>query len=138
MKDQLVLRIVTKLTLPFIIMFGLYIQFHGEVSPGGGFQAGIVLAAALVLYALIYGTEAALKVFPLPAIRVCAALGVLLYGGVGLAAMLLGGRYLEYSVLAGEMAHGQERGIFWVEIGVGLTVCAVMLLIFFTFAARKR
>ena len=58
MKEYLVLRVITKLLLPFILLFGLYVQFHGDFGPGGGFQAGVIFAAGFVLYSLVYGVAA--------------------------------------------------------------------------------
>ena len=66
------------------------------------------------------------------------AAGVLLYAGVGLAGIALGGNYLDYFVLDHDPVHGQHRGIFWVEAGVAITVSGVMLKIFYMFAARGR
>ncbi len=136
MKDQLVLRIITKMILPFILMFGFYVQLHGEYSPGGGFQAGVIVATAFILYALIFGAKEALQVIPLSVMKILASVGVLLYGGTGVVALLMGGHFLEYSVLAGSQTSGQQLGIIIIELGIGITVCAVMLIIFFTFALR--
>jgi multicomponent Na+:H+ antiporter subunit B len=66
------------------------------------------------------------------------AAGVLLFAGVGLAGLALGGNYLDYFVLAADPVHGQHRGIFWVEVGVAITVSGVMLKIFYLFAGRRR
>ncbi len=66
------------------------------------------------------------------------ALGVLLYAGTGVATMMLGGNFLDYSVLLEDSVHGQHRGIFLVELGVGITVAGVMLMIFYMFAGRAR
>jgi multicomponent Na+:H+ antiporter subunit B len=70
--------------------------------------------------------------------RVTLALGVLLYAGVGVAGLLLGGNYLNYSVLAHDPVHGQHLGILLIEFGVGLTVASAMITIFFIFAGRDR
>ena len=64
--------------------------------------------------------------------------GVLLYGSVGIVSMFSGGRFLDYNVLSDDPIHGQHLGILIVELGVGLTVTAVMAVIFFHFAARGR
>jgi multicomponent Na+:H+ antiporter subunit B len=138
MKNDLVLRVVGKLLLPYILLFALYVQFHGDFGPGGGFQAGVIIAAALIFYALIYGLPAARKVMPEPLVESMMAVGVLIYGGVGLAGLLLGGNYLDYFVLDPDPVHGQERGIFWVEVGVATTVSGVMLKIFYMFTDRSR
>jgi multicomponent Na+:H+ antiporter subunit B len=138
MSHHLVIRVVSKLMIPFILLFGLYVQFHGDFGPGGGFQAGVIFAAAFVLYALVYGLENARRIVPDKYIRMGIALGVLIYGGTGVASLLLDGNYLDYSVLADDAPHGQHLGIFIVEFGVGLTVASVMVAIFFAFAGRGR
>jgi multicomponent Na+:H+ antiporter subunit B len=135
MKD-IVLQVVGKLLIPFTIMFGLYVQFHGDYGPGGGFQAGVIVAAAVIFYALIFGLAEARRVVPDPLVEMMVALGVLLFAGVGLAGIALGGNYLDYFVLHGDPVQGQHRGIFWVELGVAITVSGVMLKIYYLFAGR--
>jgi multicomponent Na+:H+ antiporter subunit B len=136
MRHDLILRVVAKLLIPFILLFALYVQFHGDFGPGGGFQAGVILAAAVIFYGLIFGLADARKLVPEPLVESMMAVGVLIYGGVGIAGLLLGGNYLDYFVLDANPVHGQHRGIFWVEAGVAITVAGVMLKIFYMFAAR--
>ena len=136
MKDYLVLRVVSKLLIMFMILFALYVQFHGDFGPGGGFQAGVIIAAAIIFYGIIYGLPAARAVVPSRWVEIMIAAGVLVYAGVGIAGLLLGGNYLDYFVLDHNPVHGQERGIFWVEAGVLITVSGVMLKIFYMFAGR--
>ncbi|MBW7901489.1 MAG: Na(+)/H(+) antiporter subunit B [Rhodocyclaceae bacterium] len=138
MKNDLVLRVVAKLFIPFILLFALYVQFHGELGPGGGFQAGVIAAAGVVLHALIFGLDAARRIVPERLVETMLAAGVLIYAGVGVAGLLLGGNFLDYFVLSGDPVYGQLRGIFWVEAGVFVTVSGVMLKIFYMFAARGR
>lgn len=138
MKRLIVLRVVAKMLIPFMLLFALYVQFHGDFSPGGGFQAGVIGAAAIILYALIFGLPAARRLVPERLVETLLGAGVLLYGGVGLAGIALGGNYLDYFVLGRDPVSGQHRGIFWVEVGVALTVSAVMLEIFYLFAGRGR
>ena len=139
MREKLVLRIVAKRFAPFVLLYGLYVQFHGDFGPGGGFQAGVIFAAGLILYAMIFGREALEEVAPPRAVEVAIALGVLLYAGTGFATLLLGGNFLDYNVLdAHDPAHGQHLGILLVEGGVGTTVAAVMLTIYNSFASRER
>lgn len=134
MEHNLVLRIIAKFLIPMILLFGLYVQFHGDFGPGGGFQAGVIFASGFIIYALIFGVENARKVVPLGWLRTMAALGLLLYTGVGVAGMLLGGNFLEYNVLASDPVAGQHLGILLIELGVGLTVAAVMMMMFYVFA----
>jgi multicomponent Na+:H+ antiporter subunit B len=168
-RKQTILRIVAKLLIPYILLFALYVQFHGDFGPGGGFQAGVIFAAAVILYGLVFGLKAARKVTPPLLMETLAALGVLIYAGTGVASMLHGGNFLDYNALGGPgqqhagsaepVAHlhehspegpeehhashgflpqGQHLGILVVELGVGLTVAAIMITIFFAFAGRER
>jgi multicomponent Na+:H+ antiporter subunit B len=138
MKHNLILRVVSKILIPLIILFGLYVQFHGDFGPGGGFQAGVIFSSAFILYSLVFGLDTAEKIIPPPVLKILASLGVLLYAGTGVASLLLGGNYLDYSVLAKTPLAGQHIGIIVIELGVGITVAAVMLIIFFAFAGRGR
>jgi multicomponent Na+:H+ antiporter subunit B len=138
MSHHVILRVITKALIPLIIIYALYIQFHGDYGPGGGFQAGVIFAAAFILYALLFGTERTQQIISPGALHVLMVFGVLLYGCVGLATMLLGGNFLGYNVLAHDPVHGQHYGILLVELGVGITVAAVMLSIFYDFTDRKR
>ena len=138
MRGDRVLRVVAKLMIPFVLVFALYVQFHGDFGPGGGFQAGVILAAGIIFYGLIFGLPTAQRIAPPRLVEWMVASGVLIYAAVGVAAMLLGGNYLDYSALSGDPVHGQELGIFLVEFGVGITVSGVMLMIFYMFAGRPR
>ena len=136
--SDLILRIGTKLILPFILLFALYVQFHGEYGPGGGFQAGVIAAAAVVLIALTFGLRIAQSVAPRTVMERLVPLGVLIYVGTGIAGLLLGKNFLDYSVLAHDPVHGHELGIFLVEVGVVVTVFGTMTSLFYAFAERGR
>ncbi|HWQ38731.1 MAG TPA: Na(+)/H(+) antiporter subunit B [Burkholderiales bacterium] len=138
MRGHMVLRVIAKLLIPFVMLFALYVQFHGDLGPGGGFQAGVIVAAAVIFYALIFGLQATKRMVPEWLVETMVAAGVLLYAGVGMAGIALGGNYLDYFVLARDPVAGQHLGIFLVELGVFITVSGVMLAIFYTFAGRGR
>jgi len=138
LSDQVILRVVTKVILPAILLFSLYVQFHGDFGAGGGFQAGVIAAAGFILYGLVFGLRRTQNVLPTWAVRFFASLGVLVYAGVGFASMILGGVFLDYSVFGVDAHHGQHLGILLVELGVLVTVFGVMLTIFYFFAARGR
>jgi len=137
-KREPVLRVVGKLLIPYMVVFALYVQFHGDYGPGGGFQAGVICAASVIFYAIIFGLPAARRVVPEALVESMVAAGALLYMGVGFAGLLRGGNFLDYFVLGADPVSGQHRGIFWVEIGVLITVAGVMLKIFYMFAGRRR
>ncbi len=111
MKRSLILREVCKLIIPAVLLFALYVQFHGDYGPGGGFQAGVIFAAAVILYALVYGRDKAQQIFPSTVIRIFVALGLLLFAGVGVAAMLMGGNYLDYNVFLHTNQHAQVSAL---------------------------
>ncbi|MBL4623007.1 MAG: Na(+)/H(+) antiporter subunit B [Immundisolibacteraceae bacterium] len=138
MKHHSILRIITKLLIPLILLFALYVQFHGDFGPGGGFQAGVIFAAGLILYALVFGLDTASEVIKEWVLMILVPLGVLIYAGVGVASLILGGNFLDYNVLAHDPVHGQHLGILLVELGVGVTVAAGLTTIFFAFAGRGR
>ncbi len=138
MKDLVVLRVVSKLLIPYILLFGLYVQMHGDFGPGGGFQAGVIFASEFILYGLIFGTTRIRRVMPQRVLLGFISLGVLLFAGTGVAALVLGGNFLAYGALAADPVSGQHLGILLVELGVGITVSAVMLTIFVTFTGRDR
>jgi multicomponent Na+:H+ antiporter subunit B len=139
MKHYSILRIVAKLLIPYIILFALYVQFHGDYGPGGGFQAGVIFSAGIILYGLVFGLPAARRIVPPLLAEKILSVGVLIYAGTGIAAILSGGNFLDYSALdPHHPQHGQHLGILVVELGVGMTVAAVMTSIFFCFAGRER
>jgi len=114
------------------------VQWHGDFGPGGGFQAGVIFAAGFILYALIFDIDPARTLISPRITRVGLAAGVMLYALVGVACMLKGGTFLDYSVLASTQVKGQHLGILLVELGVGITVASAMVSIFFTFARQVR
>jgi len=138
MSLDLIIRIGTKLILPFILLFALYVQFHGDFGPGGGFQAGVITAGMVILVAITFGLEAAKRIAPQGLVERMVPIGVLIYAGTGVMGLLLGKNFLDYSVLAHESAHGRELGIFLIEVGVLVTVSGTMTSLFYAFVERGR
>lgn len=132
-----ILRVVGKLVIPLLMLFALLVQFHGKYTPGGGFSAGALFAAAVMLYGILEGADRSAKALPQVWMLRLAALGATLYTGVGIACMLMGGSFLDYSVLAADPLDGQYLGILLVEFGVGLTVATVLIMIFNAIANRN-
>jgi multicomponent Na+:H+ antiporter subunit B len=138
LRHHLIPQVVGRLLIPFIVLFGLYTQFHGEYGPGGGFQAGALIATGVILFALLEGEAEALRAVPRRVLLGMVVGGALLYGSVGVVCMLMGGAFLDYSVLAADPVWGQQLGILIIEAGVGMAVCGALLSIFHAFAARER
>ncbi len=133
MRDQVVPRVVAKLLIPYILLYAFYVQWHGDYGPGGGFQAGVIFAAAIILYALVFDLRTAQQAVRPRVVGLLVPLGLLLYIGVGIATMLKGGVFLDYGVLEHDPVHGQHLGILLIELGVGTTVAGVMITIFYGF-----
>lgn len=138
MRLDLILRVGTKLILPFMLLFAFYVQFHGDYGPGGGFQAGVIMAGMVILYALVFGIAKAKRIAPQALVERLVPFGVLIYASTGIVGLLHGRNYLDYAPLAHEPVHGHEWGIFSVEMGVLITVSATMIAIFYAFVERGR
>lgn len=138
MSLDLILRIGTKLILPFILLFGLYVQFHGDYGPGGGFQAGVITAGMVILLAITFGIDAAQRIAPQALVEKMIPIGVLIFAGTGVAGLLMGKNYLDYSAFGDTPAHAHELGIFLVEAGVLVTVSGTMTALFYAFVERGR
>lgn len=137
MRHHLILRVVTKLLIGIIMLFALYVQFHGDYSPGGGFQAGVIFAVAFILYGIVFSLGDAQKVLPPWVVHKLMALGLLLYAGTGIYSMMVGYHFLDYDAISpAHPVHGQHYGIIAIELGVGITVAAVMVTIYYAFTSR--
>jgi len=136
--SHLVVQFIAQKSIPFIQLFGLYVIFHGETGPGGGFQGGVILGSSLILYGLAFGLDEARKIFSQRMGDILGSVGVLIYAGIGILTLLFGGFFLEYKVLpVGAPKIASQVGIMGIEIGVGITVAAVMTILFFEMAKRR-
>jgi multicomponent Na+:H+ antiporter subunit B len=138
MSQQTLIRVIAKMTIPFILVFGIYVILHGEIGPGGGFQGGVIVAAGFILYGLVFGADELTRRIPPSIIDACMALGALIYASVGLACLFAGGTFLDYGVLMPEHAgDGEAWGMTIVEYGVGLTVASVMVTVYLNISERR-
>lgn len=132
---DVIVKTLARLLIPFIVVYALYVVMHGHYSPGGGFQGGVILAACFVLLGISYGFRETWKRMSEKGAGVIGSIGVLIYGGIGVLCLILGGNYLDYSKLSKILhvtpAEARSLGILGIEIGVALAVMAVMCVIFF-------
>lgn len=133
--DDIIIKTIARIFVPFLQLYALYVIMHGHYSPGGGFQGGVVLGASLALLLITHGYDEVRRRMPEKAVILLGSMGVLIYAGIGLTCLLLGGNYLDYSqlsvILHVDPAHARSLGILGVELGVGFTVMAIMYSIFF-------
>ena len=132
--DSIVLRFVARVfMLPLVYLAALYIIAHGEESPGGGFQGGAIMAAAIILTHLALGRRQAHRRFSTGVLRTLATLGLGLFMITGLVSVFTGARYLDYEALPIPGMEGAELrslGVFIVEAGIALGVMGILALIF--------
>ena len=132
-EDSPIISYGARFLSPYIMVFGFYVIFHGHYSPGGGFQGGTLLAASLLLIRIASGTKIADLQFKDYLATPYAALGVLIYFGTGLVALIYGGYFLDYGQLpipGLEAADLRYWGILIIELGIGITVMAALVLIY--------
>jgi len=138
MKSDVILRITTKMVLPFILLFALYVHFHADFGPGGGFQGGVILAGMVILYAIVFGLYAAKQAISPRVANALGPIGVLIFSAAGLPALLYNENYLNYSIYAYKADKGQHYGIILIEVGVIVAVAGAMLSIFYALVDRGR
>ncbi len=130
LKDFIIIKHLTLFIIPYIFLYGLYIQVNGEVSPGGGFQSGVIFASAIIAFDLAHGQFKLKKYLSIELLITIATIGVLIYAITGMVSILFNDNYLNYSSLLNNNLAAQHLGIFVIELGVGLCVAAIMCLIY--------
>ena len=139
---DLIIKTISRLLIPFIQLFGLYVIAHGHHSPGGGFQGGVILGASIILLAISYDLRTALRRIREKVDAILCAVGVSIYAGTGALCLLLGFNFLDYSALASilhvDPVTARSHGILIVEIGVGITVMATMIWIYKNLASTGK
>ena len=134
-QESIVIRTMTRLLIPFIQIFALYVIMHGHSSPGGGFQGGVIMGASFILLGLAYGVDRVKEIFTIRLLTIFTSLGVMIYGGIGLVCLLLGKNFLNYGVLPVPEPRGM--GMFGIELGVGFTVMSVMVSLYYDLVEFK-
>ncbi len=140
--SDLIIKTVCRILIPFIQIYAMYVVAHGDFSPGGGFQGGVIFGSSLILLAISYDLKTLVQRIKEKVLGIYAALGVLIYVGIGALCLAMGGNFLDYSALAplvpGDPHHIRALGMLGVEIGVGIAVTAVMVIIYINIASRGR
>jgi multicomponent Na+:H+ antiporter subunit B len=132
--NDVVIKTVSRILVPFIQIYALYVFVHGHGSPGGGFQGGCIMAASFILLAVAFNLREVKKRISERRIMIFCALGVFIYVGTGFLALFYSGNFLDYGVLSRLLPTDQVKaryyGMAMIELGVQITVMAVMLSIF--------
>lgn len=140
--SDMIIKTVCRIVIPFIQIYALYVVAHGDFSPGGGFQGGVIFGSSLILMAISYNLRTLVKRVTEKFLSIFAATGVLIYVGLGVLAMVMGGQFLDYGMLAplvpSDPGHIRALGMMGVEIGVGMAVMAVMVIIYVNIVSEGR
>lgn len=140
--EDVIIQSLSRLLIPFMQLYSLYVLIHGHGSPGGGFQGGCILAASFILMVIAYDLNEAKRRFPEKTLLIFCCLGVFIYAGTGWTCLLLGSNFLDYGVLSEILPtdHIKARyyGMAMIETGVEITVMAVMLSIFLDLVTKGK
>ena len=136
---SVIVKTATRWLIPFMQLFGLYVIIHGHVSPGGGFQGGVIVATSMILYAIVFGLSEARKRTTQGLRLVMESAGPLIYVLIGVLGMLVGGFFLEYRIipLPYEPHITSEIMISIIEIAIGIGVMALCITMFYALAAEE-
>ena len=139
---DLIVKTTCRLVIPFIQIFALYVIAHGHYSPGGGFQGGVIMGASMVLFAIAFDLRSAIRRMGERLIMFLCAFGVIIYAGIGTLCMFFNKNYLDYSsfanILGVDSVSARSHGILMVEIGVGIVVMAVMVILYYILASAGK
>lgn len=130
--ESVVITKAVRLVAPFVFVFGLFTMFHGASSVGGGFQGGVVVASVIVTIAFAFGIDQTGAWLNRTILTTSAVIGVVVFALTGLGPVLYGGTFLEFTVYPGKK--GALYAIEIVEIGIGVTVAATIVILFFEIA----
>ena len=146
---SVILDSATRILVPVVLLFAVYVLIHGHISPGGGFQGGVLFGSGLIMMRLVWGPahegRADHPKAPAfgPSLRgslILACAGILGYVGIGLAAMAFGGEFLNYGTLplGSDPAHVRELATLGIEAAVFLTVAGTVSVLFDTISIGMR
>ena len=136
---DLIIQMTCRFIVPFLQLFALYVIAHGHHSPGGGFQGGVMIGAAIIVFAISFNLRNAFGRITEKTAAILSSVGVLIYAGTGAVCMAMGADFLNYGALSGllrvDPVMARSHGILIVEIGVGIAVSAVMVWIYYTLSS---
>lgn len=139
---DIIIRSTSRLLIPFIQIFALYVVAHGHHSPGGGFQGGVVLGAAVILFAISHNLRTTVAKIGEKSAAIMSSAGVFIYAGTGALCLVLGENFLNYGALAPllgtDRVMARSHGILIVEIGVALAVMSVMIWIYYNLSSAGK
>jgi len=139
--EDIVVRSIARLLVPFIQLYGFYVIFHGHLSPGGGFAGGAIVASSMILYGLSFNLEAGSRKLSHDVSTVLESGGALWFLFIGLAGLLVGAPFLTnkaagfYLGVPGRLF--SSGMIFLLSIGIGVKVASTMITLFYSLSGGE-
>lgn len=121
---NIIVKCAADIFTPIGLVLGLYIILHGHLSPGGGFQGGVLVASSVILIYLGYGNETLKKTFNIETLRKNEALGAIAYSFFALVGIIFGANFCRNIFYkTGNIGDLYSSGtIFWMNFSVGYKV----------------
>ncbi len=140
MDDQIV-RVISRMIIPFIQVYGIFVVLHGHLSPGGGFPGGAILGASIILYTLVFGAKAGAQLIPHTTSKWLESGAILLFIAIGMIAVGTGRSFLTNRATGfamGELGNIISAGFIPViSVAIGIKVGSTMITLFLTMIDRE-
>jgi len=115
-----------------MLLYGCYLISHGHLSPGGGFQGGVILGSAIILFGLVEGVSSAQRRFKEELLSAAKNIGMLVFVSLGFGGMVLGGSFLSDFMPRGEIGTVPSAGlILYLNLTIGFMVGTGIAVVFY-------
>ena len=132
MGNSKIIKTIAQKLFPFIVLFGFYLISHGHLSPGGGFQGGVVLGTAIILLALSHSIEQTEKKFKSRWLNMLEKLGILTLIFLGFLGIFFGYSFLSNFLPLGKPGQIASGGLMLLfNIAIGIKIAAGVSVIFY-------
>jgi multicomponent Na+:H+ antiporter subunit B len=128
------IRVTMQAMVATMVVFGIYVATHGQLTPGGGFQGGVILATAPLVVYLSGSVRTFKKTISYPLLEFAEALGAAGYAIIGMSALFAGAAFLTNWVPLGKTGSLFSGGtIAWISVAVGLEVSGSVVLVMYSY-----
>ncbi|MFC1571535.1 MnhB domain-containing protein [Candidatus Margulisiibacteriota bacterium] len=127
-----VVKTFTRKLFPFMLLYGCYLISHGHLSPGGGFQGGVIFGSAIILLGLVEGIKVTEQRFKEEFLSMVKNIGMLIFVLMGFMGMILGAFFLSDFMPRGEIGTVPSAGlILYLNLTIGFMVGTGIAVVFY-------
>lgn len=138
--NNIILKSITRILFPFIIIYGTYVVFHGHLSPGGGFAGGTIIGAGFVLRALAFEKGEKMEILPYGIIKRAESMSMLWFVLLGMVGILISRSFLTNThpnISISKPGYLLSGGlILLLNLGIGVKVAATIISVFSSLEER--